>query len=136
MMKRAVFAAFVLACLLGASVAAAAEAETTKAAPAAAEAKGPRGRLPAYYAEVVDEKQRTAIYAIQQEYAERIKQLRLQLDAVTKERDQKIAAVLTPEQQKKVAELAEAAKAKRERQREGIPAAETKKEEPAAKPAK
>lgn len=135
-MKRAVLASFVLACLLGASVAAAAEAETAKAsAPAAAEAKGPRGRLPAYYAEVVDEKQRTAIYAIQQEYAERIKQLRLQLDAVTKERDQKIVAVLTPEQQKKVAELAEAAKAKRERQREGVPTAETK-DAPAAKPEK
>lgn len=130
-MKRAVLACFVLGCLTGASIATAAEAETAKkAAPPAAETKEPRGRLPAYYAEVVDEKQRAAIYAIQQEYAERIKQLRLQLDAVTKERDQKIVAVLTPEQQKKVAQLAEAAKAKRERQREGAPPAETKEVSP------
>lgn len=135
-MKRAVFACFALACLLGTSIALAADAESSdKAAPAAAEAKGPRGRLPAYYAEVVDEKQRQTIYAIQQEYAERIKQLRLQLDAATKERDQKIAAVLTPEQQKKVAELAEAAKAKRERQREAAPPTEPK-EAPPSKPSK
>ncbi len=135
-MKRAVLACFALACLMSASIAAAAEAEAAnKAAPAAAEAKGPRGRLPAYYTEVVDEKQRAAIYAIQQEYAERIKQLRLQLGAVTKERDQKIVAVLTPEQQAKVAELAEAAKAKRERQREGAPPAPTKEVSP-VKPSK
>jgi len=135
-MKRAVLACFALVCLMAASIAAAAEAETSKAAaPAAAEAKGPRGRLPAYYAEVVDEKQRATIYSIQQEYAERIKQLRSQLEAVTKERDQKILAVLTPEQQKKVAELAEAAKAKRERQREGAAPAESK-EAPTAKASK
>jgi len=125
-MKRAVLACFALVCLMAASIASAAEAESSKAAAPAAEAKGPRGRLPAYYAEVVDEKQRAAIYSIQQEYAERIKQLRSQLEAVTKERDQKILAVLTPEQQKKVAELAEAAKAKRERQREGAAPAESK----------
>lgn len=134
-MKRAVLACFAWACLMGASIAAGAEADTANKAVPAAEAKGPRGRLPAHYAEVVDEKQRAAIYAIQQEYAERIKQLRLQLDAVTKERDQKIAAVLTPEQKDKVAELAEAAKAKRERQREGVPPAQTK-EASAVKPSK
>ncbi len=125
-MKRAALACFALVYLMGASTAVAAEAKPAQKAAPAAEAKEPRGRLPAHYAEVVDEKQRAAIYAIQQEYAERIKQLRLQLETVTKERDAKILAVLTPAQQKKVAELAEAAKAKRERQREGAARPETK----------
>jgi Spy/CpxP family protein refolding chaperone len=91
-----------------------AEGGKAKAAAGERKAKAPRGRLPAYYAEVVDEKQREAIYKIQQEYEPKIADLRAQLDKLTKEREAKVTAVLTPEQQKKVAELQAAAKAKRD----------------------
>lgn len=84
-----------------------------KAAAGERKAKAPRGRLPAHYTQVVDEKQRETIYKIQQEYEPKIADLRAQLDKLTKERDGKVAAVLTPEQQKKVADLQAAAKAKR-----------------------
>jgi len=72
-----------------------------------------RGRLPAYYARVVEKEQRKAIYAIQKEYNPRIKALKAELAALTKERDGKIAELLTPEQLKEVAQLKAAAKAKR-----------------------
>lgn len=82
--------------------------------PAAAQkVKKFRGRLPAYYRLVVDEKQRQAIYAIQEEYAPKIADLRAQLEAQIKQRDEKVAAVLTPEQLKKVEDAKAAAKAKR-----------------------
>ena len=67
-----------------------------------------RGRLPAHYAPVVDEKQREDIYKIQEEYRPKIEALETQLKALKKERDDKIAALLTAEQKK----LVEAAKAK------------------------
>jgi len=81
---------------------------------AAKQANKPRGRLPSFYKELVDQKQREAIYKIQQEYAAKIADLQAQLEAVTTERDEKIAAVLTPEQHKKLEALRAAAKAKRE----------------------
>jgi Spy/CpxP family protein refolding chaperone len=106
----------VLAAGAGSAAAAEKKADGGKAKAAAGErkAKAPRGRLPAYYTEVVDEKQREAIYKIQQEYEPKIADLRAQLEKLMKDRDAKVAGVLTPEQQKKVAELQAAAKAKRE----------------------
>jgi len=83
-----------------------------KAAPAE-KAKEFRGRLPAYYGTVVDEKQRQAIYDIQKEYHARIAALKAQLEALIKQRDEKIDAVLTPEQLQKIEEAKAAAKAKR-----------------------
>jgi Spy/CpxP family protein refolding chaperone len=77
-----------------------------------------RGRLPAYYRHVVDQKQRETIYKIQEEYEPKIAALRAQLEAIMKERNEKVAAVLTPEQLKKVEELGAAAKAKREKAKE------------------
>jgi hypothetical protein len=91
------------------------EDKAAVARPAAAkEAKKPRGRLPSFYKEVVDQKQREAIYKIQEGYGPKIADLRAQLEALTKERDERIAAVLTPEQRKKLEDLRAAAKAKRE----------------------
>jgi len=88
-----------------------------KAAPAkpapAEEAQEFKGRLPAYYGKVVDEKQRQAIYDIQEEYHPRIAALKAQLEALMKERDEKIEAVLTPEQLQKIEAAKAAAKAKR-----------------------
>jgi len=94
-------------------------AETAAPQPAAAEAAAPqpknpfRGRLPAYYGRVVDEKQRAAVYEIQKEYAPRIDALKTQLAALTKERDEKVVAVLTPEQRAQVEQTKAAAAAKR-----------------------
>ena len=84
---------------------------------AAKKAKKFQGRLPNFYRQVVDQKQRQTIYKIQAEYAPRIADLKAQLDALTKERDQKVAAVLTPEQRKRVEDLNAAAKAKREQKK-------------------
>ena len=70
-----------------------------------------RGRLPAYYAKVVTDEQREKIYKIQAEYRPKIKAIKAQLKALKKERKDKIAAVLTPQQKKQVEEAA--AKAKR-----------------------
>ncbi len=72
-----------------------------------------QGRLPAYYRTVVDQKQREAIYAIQKEYWTQIEALKAQLAALTKQRDEKITATLTPEQLKQVEAAVAAAKAKR-----------------------
>ena len=69
-----------------------------------------RGRLPAYYSRVVDEKQREKIYAIQREFAPKIDALKAQLAALTAERDTKVEAVLAPEQLKTVEKLKAEAK--------------------------
>jgi hypothetical protein len=63
-------------------------------------------RLPAHYASVVNEKQREAIYKIQEEYQPKIESLQKQLKALKKQRDEKISAVLTAEQKKQVEEAA------------------------------
>ena len=90
------------------------EDKAAAAKPAAVkEVKTPR-RLPSFFKEVVDQKQRETIYKIQEEYGPKIADLRAQLEALTKQRDEKIAAVLTPEQLKKIEDLRAAAKAKRE----------------------
>jgi Spy/CpxP family protein refolding chaperone len=71
-----------------------------------------RGRLPDHYGEVVTEEQREKIYEIQEEYRPKIEPLETQLKALKDERDAKIAAVLTPEQKKKVEEADANAKEK------------------------
>ncbi len=73
-----------------------------------------RGRLPAYYRQVVTEEQRQAIYQIQAEYAPKIAELRAKLEALIAEQDAKIQAVLSPEQLKQVERLREEGKKARE----------------------
>jgi Spy/CpxP family protein refolding chaperone len=92
--------------------------ETPKATPPAAKAAGKKadtvsGRLPAHYKGVVTEDQRKQIYKIMAEYAPRFADLRAQLRQVTKEQDDKIEALLTPEQKQKIAQLKAAAKLNR-----------------------
>jgi hypothetical protein len=83
-------------------------------APATAKARAkPRGRLPAYYSQVVSNLQREKIYTIQQSYAERIEALEAQLKDLQSKMQGEIRGVLTPEQQKKVDELTEAARKSR-----------------------
>jgi Spy/CpxP family protein refolding chaperone len=70
-------------------------------------------RLPANYAPVVTEEQREKIFKIQEEYQAKIAPLETQLKELRKERDDKIAAVLTAEQKKKIEEAAAKAKEKK-----------------------
>jgi hypothetical protein len=70
-------------------------------------------RLPHYYGKVVTKEQKEKIYKVQEEYHPKIEALQTQLDALEKERDEKISAVLTPEQQKQVKDAEAAAKAAR-----------------------
>ena len=88
------------------------------------------GRLPAYYAKVVDDKQRKAIYAIQKEYKPRIADLKAQLATLTKERDENILAELTAEQREKVEAARKVALDKRRK------TAKAKKKPAAATPSK
>lgn len=89
-------------------------------------------RLPPRYAAVVDEEQRAEIYKIQEEYQPKIELIENQLKALKKERDEKIAAVLTAEQRKKVAETTT-----KEKHKSKAPQPDkTSKEEPATPPAK
>jgi hypothetical protein len=85
-----------------------------------------KGRLPNYYADVVTEKQREEILKIQEEYKPKLDALQAQLDALKKERNEKISGVLTADQKKKVEDAEAAAKAKKK--------TDEKKDEP-AKPA-
>lgn len=75
----------------------------------------PRGRLPSHFSGVVTDEQRGKIYAIQREFDPKIKELSLKLDALKKERDEKILALLSPEQRKKIDDLKAAAKQSREK---------------------
>ncbi len=70
-------------------------------------------QLPPYYAAVVDEQQRAKIYQIQDEYAPKLSLLKAQLETLTAERNEKVAAVLTEEQRAKVETLKAEAKRKR-----------------------
>jgi Spy/CpxP family protein refolding chaperone len=96
----------------------AAAQETPKTTPPAAKADGKKadktaGRLPAFYKSVVTEEQRQQIYKIMAEYAPKLADLRAQLSRATKEQDEKIEALLTPEQKQKITQLKVAAKVNR-----------------------
>ena len=73
----------------------------------------PRGRLPAYYNQVIDGQQREKIYAIQQQYEPQIAKLKAELQALQDKLDAEVEGVLTPDQLTKVKELTEAGKQKR-----------------------
>lgn len=72
-----------------------------------------RGRLPPYYTQVVNGQQREKIYAIQQQYAPQIAELKAQLQALQDKQNSEVEAVLTPEQLATVKKLSDDAKAKR-----------------------
>lgn len=97
-------------------------------------------RLPAHYNSVVTEKQREEIYKIQEEYQPKIDALENQLNALKKERDDKISAVLTAEQKKQVEEAAakkaaaKAAAKDKNAAKDAKPAEPAKKETPPAPP--
>jgi len=77
-------------------------------------ARKPAARLPNYYKDVVTEEQREKILAIQKEYTAKIDPLRKELEKLTAERDEKIEAVLTPQQKQELEKIKAAAKAARD----------------------
>lgn len=88
--------------------------------PATAKVKGAKagqfkGRLPPYFGAVVTPELRDKIYAIQAEYDPKISQLRKEIEALTKARDEKIYALLSPEQKKKIEELKAAARSSKKK---------------------
>ncbi len=89
--------------------------------PAATKGKGAKtgqlkGRLPPYFGAVVTPELREKIYAIQAEYDPKISELRKEIEALTNARDEKIYALLTPEQRKKIEELKAAARPPKKKQ--------------------
>lgn len=71
------------------------------------------GRLPAYYAEVVDEAERQKVYDIQAAFESKIDRIEAELEAMKAERDEKIMKVLSPEKLRRIEALRAAAAAKR-----------------------
>jgi Spy/CpxP family protein refolding chaperone len=84
-----------------------AKAEQAKKAPAK-----PRGRLPPYFNQVVTPAQRDQIYAAQKPLMEKIEALEAQIAELRAQLEKESRAVLTPEQLKKVDELAAATQEK------------------------
>jgi hypothetical protein len=78
------------------------------------EAKPPRGRLPNYYGQVVDDVQRGKIYDIQAKYEGQLAALRKQIADLEKELHAEVEGVLNAEQLAKVKQLAEEARNQRE----------------------
>ena len=72
---------------------------------APAEPEGFEGRLPRYYASLVDNEQRAAIYQIQAKYHQEITALVEQLNALKKTEAEAIENVLTASQRKQLLEL-------------------------------
>lgn len=91
------------------------EADKPAAKEAAKKEKAdPRGPLPVYYRDVIDGIQREKIYAIQESYAPKIKELQAQIKALEEKRNAEIEALLRPDQKERVAALMKEAKARQE----------------------
>lgn len=89
----------------------AASGDSAEKAPAV---KKVSGRLPTYFAAVVSQKQREAIYKLQADYEAQLEKLQAQLDALMVDRDREIDAVLSDEQLAEVTKKREEAKKRRE----------------------
>jgi hypothetical protein len=72
-----------------------------------------KGRLPAYYKDVVDMNQKEEIYKLQEDYANKIAPLQEQIKKLIAQRDTAIEKVLSPEQLTKLNKIREEAAAKR-----------------------
>ena len=93
-----------------------AKASSSQAEPSSAKPKTrkkSRGRLPAYYAKVVNQKQREDIYEVQARYATMIADLQKQIDELASKRDQEVQAVLSDSQLAEIQKLKDEAKARR-----------------------
>ncbi|HEX5102693.1 MAG TPA: hypothetical protein VFV87_02715 [Pirellulaceae bacterium] len=77
--------------------------------------KKAKGRLPAYFADIVTDDQRTAIYKIQASYKKQIDDLESQLTALRDKEAAEIEGVLDAEQKEKLKAAREAAAAKKKK---------------------
>jgi hypothetical protein len=77
--------------------------------------KKAKGRLPAYYGDLVSDAQKQQIYGVQEKYAKQIADLQAQLDAVAKQRDSEIEGILNADQKEKVKKAQEEAAAKKKK---------------------
>ena len=84
-----------------------------------------RGRLPPYFAAIVNAEQRQKIYELQAAYAAKIAALEEQIAQLVAQRDKDVDAVLTPEQSAEVSRKRAEAAAKR-KSRQGRTAAAAK----------
>lgn len=92
---------------------AAAKVTAAKEKPQKATRKKPRGRLPNYYGKVgISDEQRTSIYSIQEKYESQLAELRKQMAALVKQRDEEIQSVLTETQRADLVKAREEAKQK------------------------
>jgi TolA-binding protein len=78
-----------------------------------------KGRLPAYYKNVVTEEQRSQIYAIQAKYEKQLADLQGEIDAVKAKQNGEIEALLSPEQKEKLAQVRAEADAKKKADKKG-----------------
>jgi hypothetical protein len=74
-----------------------------------------RGRLPAYYKDIVDARQKEQIYSIQAEFNGKIDALKEQIEKLADDRDAAVENVLSPAQKGKLKIAKEAAAAKRKK---------------------
>ena len=89
-----------------------------------AKAKKAKGRLPAYFADIVTEEQRTAIYKIQESHKKQIDDLEAQLAGARDKEMAEIEAVLDAEQKAKLKKAREEAAAKKKKKSSDAPAAD------------
>lgn len=79
----------------------------------------PKGRLPAYYKDVVTDEQKDQIYVIQAKYEKQLDDLQSQLDAVKAKQNGEIEALLSAEQKVKLAKVKAEADAKKKSAKKG-----------------
>lgn len=99
--------------------------EAVKKRAATKEPAKAKGRLPAYYREVVTEEQRDKIYAIQAKFDAQIDALTAQLEDLRTQRDGEVEGVLSPEQKEKLAAARAAADSKRKKKSDSADAKKT-----------
>jgi hypothetical protein len=95
-----------------------------KAAGAKKEAKAPRGRLPAYYSDVVTGGQREQIYAIQEKYSTELMDLNQRIADLLKQQRQEIEALLSADQRAQIEKIAAEAVQKKKKKAADKKAAE------------
>jgi hypothetical protein len=80
-----------------------------------AKEKKVKGKLPAYFADIVTDSQRQQIYSVQEKYSKQIADLNSQLETVTKQRDSEIESLLNADQKEKLKKAREEGAAKKKK---------------------
>lgn len=106
--------AMVLSAVISLNLALAQPKPAAKEAAAKAAAKV-KGRLPPYYKDIVDEKQKAEIYTIQADFNAKIAALKEQIEQLTADRDAAVENVLSAEQKDKLKKAQDVAAAKRKK---------------------